>query len=182
MNPADDKNLLEAFGDQDLDNLIPEVYSELKRLAAYHLKSERPNHTLRPTELVHEVYLRLIKQHSLDLNDRARFVSLASTLMRRVLVNYANSRNRQKRGEGKEKVSLDEIEEKTLIDIEQNQVDVIALEEALTELEKRDRRQVKIVELYFFGGLTFQEIAGVLSISQRSVMRDWEFARAWLYK
>jgi len=174
--------LLESFGHLDLDKLIPEIYAELKRLAAYHLHRERANHTLRPTELVHEVYLRLAGQHSLSLEDRAYFVSLASTMMRRVLVNYAKNRNRKKRGDGREKVSLDEAEVKTLIDVEQTRIDVIALEEVLNDLEKRDARQVKIVELHFFGGLTFQEIADALGISLRSVMRDWEFARVWLYQ
>ncbi len=182
MNSRDEEKLFEAIGYKDLDKLIPEVYAELKRLAAYHLRRERPNHTLRPTELVHEVYLQMVKQHSLDLQDRVYFVSLASTIMRRVLVNYAKNRNRKKRGDGQEKLSFDEAEEKTLIDVEQNQIDVIALEESLNELAKRDERQMKIVEMHFFGGLTFDEIAGVFDISLSSVMREWRFARSWLYK
>lgn len=174
--------MLESFGHNNLDKLVPEIYAELKRLAAYHLKSERPNHTLRPTELVHEVYLQLVNQHSLDLQDRVHFVSLASTMMRRVLVNYAKNRNRKKRGAGKENLPLEDVNEKTLIDVEQNQIDVIALEESLIELAKRDERQVKIVELHFYGGLTFEEISRVLEISPRSVMREWKFARSWLYR
>ncbi len=174
--------MFDAIGYKDLDKLIPEVYAELKRLAAYHLRRERPNHTLRPTELVHEVYLQMVNQHSLDLQDRVYFVSLASTIMRRVLVNYAKSRNRKKRGDGQEKVSFEDIKEKTLIDIEQNQIDIIALEESLNELAKRDERQMKIVEMHFFGGLTFDEIARVFGISLSSVMREWRFARSWLYK
>jgi RNA polymerase sigma-70 factor, ECF subfamily len=181
LNLANEENLLKPFGDKDLDRLIPEVYDDLKRLAAHYLKSERENHTLHPTELVHEVYLQLIKQHSLDLDDRTHFIGLASHLMRRVLVNHANSRNRQKRGDGKEKISLDEAAEKTLIDVEQSQIDFIALEEVLTELEKRDERQVRIIEMRFFGGLTNKEIAEVLQISERTVNNDWDFARTWLF-
>lgn len=182
MNSTDEKDLLESFGHKNLDKLVPEIYAELKRLAAYHLSGERPNHTLQPTELVHEVYLQLLKQHSFNFDDRVYFISLASTIMRRVLVNYAKSRNRKKRGEGKENIPFDELEERTLIGFDQNQIDVIALEESLVELAKLDARQVKIVELHFYGGLSFEEIAGVLNISMSSVMREWKFARTWLFK
>ncbi len=171
-----------TLDDKDLDKLIPEVYSELKRLAAYHLHNERPNHTLRPTELVHEVYLLLHKQHSLDVNDRVYFLSIASTIMRRVLVNYALRRKRKKRGEGRGNLSLGAVEENTLIDFEQNEVDVIALEEVLIELAKRDAQAVKIIELHFYGGLTFEEIARLLDVSLSTVMREWRFARNWLYR
>ncbi len=178
---TNEDDFLKTLNGQDLDKLIPEVYAELKRLAAYHLHNERPNHTLRPTELVHEVYLLLHKQHSLDLNDRVYFLSIASTIMRRVLVNYAKWRRRKKRGEGKENFPLDALEEKTLIDFEQNEVDVIALEEVLIELAKRDAQAVKIIELHFYGGLTFEEIARLLDVSLSTVMREWRFARNWLY-
>ena len=171
-----------TLDDKDLDELIPEVYSELKRLAAYHLHNERPNHTLRPTELVHEVYLLLHKQDSLDVNDRVYFLSIASTIMRRVLVNYALRRKRKKRGEGRENLPLDALDENTLIDFEQNEVDVIALEEVLIELAKRDAQAVKVIELHFYGGLTFDEIARLLDVSLSTVMREWRFARNWLYR
>ncbi len=171
-----------TLDDKDLDKLIPEVYSELKRLAAYHLHNERPNHTLRPTELVHEVYLLLHKQHSLDVNDRVYFLSIASTIMRRVLVNYALRRKRKKRGEGMGNLPLGAVEENTLIDFEQSEVDVIALEEVLIELAKRDAQSVKIIELHFYGGLTFEEIARLLDVSLSTVMREWRFARNWLYR
>ena len=171
-----------TLDDKDLDELIPEVYSELKRLAAYHLHNERPNHTLRPTELVHEVYLLLHKQHSLDVNDRVYFLSIASSIMRRVLVNYALRRKRKKRGEGRENLPLDALDENTLIDFEQNEVDVIALEEVLIELAKRDAQAVKVIELHFYGGLTFEEIARLLDVSLSTVMREWRFARNWLYR
>lgn len=166
----------------DIDQLIPDVYSELKRLAAYHLRFERPNHTLRPTELVHEVYLRLAKQHSLSAADRSYIIRLASTMMRQLLVNHAKSRNRKKRGEGHEKLQLDEVDERTVIFVDDDQLDVLALEEALEQLALRDERQVKIVEMHFYGGLTFQEIADVMQLSLRSVMREWRFARSWLFK
>ena len=175
-------DFLDTLDGQDLDKLIPEVYTELKRLAAYHLHNERSNHTLRPTELVHEVYLLLHKQHSLDLNDRVYFLSFASSIMRRVLVNYAKRRRRKKRGEGKENIPLDALDEKTLIGFEQSEVDVIALEEVLIELATRDVQAVKIIELHFYGGLTFEEIARLLDVSLSTVMREWRFARNWLYR
>lgn len=175
-------DLLEEFDVERLNELLPKVYTELKRLAAYHLQNERPNHTLRPTELVHEVYLLLRKQHSLDLNDRVYFVSIASSIMRHVLVNYAVRRKRKKRGAGKEEVSIDEIAEKTLVEFGQTEVDVIALEKVLVELARRDARAVKIVEMHFYGGLTFEEITRVLDISLSTVMREWRFARNWLYQ
>ena len=165
-----------------LNELVTKVYTELKRLAAYHLQNERPNHTLRPTELVHEVYLLLHKQHSLNLNDRVYFLSVASSIMRRVLVNYAIHRKRKKRGEGKENIPLDQIEERTLIGFEETEVDIIALEKVLLDLASRDARAVKIVEMHFYGGLTFEEIARVLDVSLSTVMREWRFARNWLYR
>ncbi len=177
---ADD--FAETFEGKDLDKLIPEVYAELKRLAAFHLHNERPNHTLHPTELVHEAYLLLHQQHSLNLNDRVYFMSIASSIMRRVLVNYAKWRRRKKRGGGVENIPLDELDEKTLIGFEQSEVDVIELEEVLLELATRDAQAVKIIELRFYGGLTFEEIARLLGVSLSTVMREWRFARNWLYR
>lgn len=165
-----------------LDELMPQVYTELKRLAGHHLKNERTNHTLSPTAVVHEVYILLRAQHSIDLNDRVYFLSLASTMMRRVLVNYAKNRKRKKRGEGIPKVSIDSIKEITLVQFEDNQVDFIELENALNQLTKRNKRQERIVELRFFGGLKNEEIAELMGISERTVIRDWKFAKTWLYK
>jgi RNA polymerase sigma factor (TIGR02999 family) len=179
INEAD---FFEAFDDEDLNKLIPKVYTELKRLAAYHLHNERPNHTLRPTELVHEVYFLLRKQHSLNLYDRVYFMSVASSIMRRVLVNYAVHRKRKKRGAGNENIPFDAIEERTLVSFQHSEVDVIALEKSLIELAKRDAQAVKIVEMHFYGGLTFEEIAGILGVSLSTVMREWRFARNWLYR
>jgi len=175
-------DFFDGLGDEDLNALIPKVYAELKRLAAYHLPNERPNHTLHPTELVHEVYLLLHKQHSLDFNDRVYFLSVASSIMRRILVNYAVHRKRKKRGDGREILPLDEIEERTLIGFEHKEIDVIALEKVLLELGRRDARAAKIVEMHFYGGLTFEEIARLLDISLSTVMREWRFARNWLYR
>ena len=146
INEAD---FFEIFDGKDLNELIPKVYIELKRLAAYHLQNERPNHTLRPTELVHEVYLLLHKQHSLNLNDRVYFLSIASSIMRRVLVNYAIHRRRKKRGEGRENIPLDQLEERTLVGFEQNEVDIIALEKALTELTKPSNSRLICASLIF---------------------------------
>ncbi len=179
---TNEDNFNKTFSGNSLNRLIPEVYTELNRLAAFHLKSERPNHTLRPAELVHEAYLLLRKQHSLDVNDRVYFLYLASSTMRRVLVNYAKRRKRIKRGEGRENIPLDELSEKTLINFEENKVDVIALEKLLIKLAKGDAQAVKIIELYFYGGLTFDEIAQVLGVSSRTVMREWRFAKTWLYQ
>ena len=179
INEAD---LAKAFAGERLNEIVTKVYTELKRLAAYHLQNERPNHTLRPTELVHEVYLLLQRQHSLNLDDRVYFLSIASSIMRRVLVNYAIHRRRKKRGEGSEVVAFDQIEEKTLVGFEQTEVDIIALEKVLLELAKRDARSVKIVEMHFYGGLTFDEIARILDVSLSTVMREWRFARNWLYQ
>lgn len=181
VNNLTGEDSFEAFNKAALDDLLPQVYNELKRLAAYHLKNERPNHTLRPTALVHEVYLQLLKQHSLNLNDRAYFLSIASTLMRRVLVNYAKRRARKKRGEGNADVSLITLNEKTFIAFKEDIFDLLELENALNELARYDARGVKIIELYFYGGLTYAEIAEVLSISTRTVMREWRFAKTWLY-
>jgi len=181
-NAMNEDDFLALFADEELNELVPKVYAELKRLAAYHMQNERPNHTLRPTELVHEVYLLLNKQHSINLNDRVCFLSIASSIMRRVLVNYAIHRRRKKRGEGKENILLDEIEEKTLIGFEQSEIDVIALEKALVELVTRDAQAVKIIEMHFYGGLTFEEIARLLGVSLSTVMREWRFARNWLYQ
>lgn len=180
---TDVENLCEALDNEALNDLLTEVYAELKRLAAYHLKYERANHTLRPTELVHEVYLQLRKQHSLNLDNHAYFLSVASTLMRRILVNHAKRKQRKKRGgDGGGEVSLITLNEKTFIEFEQDTFDLLELENALNELARRDARGVKIIELYFYGGLTFEEIAGVLDVSLRTIMREWRFAKTWLYR
>jgi RNA polymerase sigma factor (TIGR02999 family) len=163
-------------GDQEaLRELIPLVYDELHRLAHYYLRAERAGHTLQSTALVHEAYLRLVGQNPPQTENRAHFVAIAAKLMRQVLVDYARSRRAAKRGPD----HLVELEE-TMELSPQKPVDVVALDDALTELSRRDAQQVKIVELRFFGGLTIEEAAEVLEISPATVKRDWTMAKAWL--
>lgn len=158
---------------------MPTIYAELRRLAAFHLRHERPNHTLQPTELVNEVFLLLRSQHSLNATDRSYVLTLASTMMRRVLYNYARSRNRQKRSGGRN-ISIEDAGPLTLAGFEHDLVDILALEAALGELGEIDPLQVRIVEMHFFGGLTFEEVASVLDVSLSTVNRNWRFSKAWL--
>jgi len=161
---------------ESLDEFLPLVYDELKRIAAYKLASERSNHTLQATALVHEAYLRLIDQHSVDWQNRAHFFAIASEMMRRILVNYAESHNAKKRGDGKTLISLDEVDSLAA----ESEVDLIFLDNALKELAEFDEAQARIVELKFFGGLTNEEAAEVLGVSDSTVKREWRMARAWL--
>lgn len=165
---------------KDLDGVIQETYSELRRLAAHHLKYENPNHLLRPTELVHETYLQLRKQHSLDVEDRVYFLSIASTIMRRILVNSAKYQKRKKRGDGIPALSLESLPDMELGNHDGNSIDVLILEDALNNLAEHDPRQTRIVELHCFGGLTFSEISSVMNLSRSTVMREWKEARGWL--
>jgi RNA polymerase sigma factor (TIGR02999 family) len=158
--------------------LVPLVYDELRRLARRYMRGERAEHTLQPTALVHEAYLRLIGQRDVEWQNRAHFFGVAAQLMRRILVDHARARKAEKRGGSAPKVSLDE----TLVFTEAKGADLLALDEALTRLTERDPRQGRIVELRFFGGLTEDEAAEVLGVSTRTVKRDWNVARAWLYK
>jgi RNA polymerase sigma factor (TIGR02999 family) len=159
------------------DEMLPLVYNELRRLAASYLLNERPGHTLRPTELVHEAYLRLIDQRQVDWRNRAQFVGVAAVMMRRILVNHARERAADKRGGDVHKVPLSEVDAPA----EPQGVDVLALHRALDELANLDPRKDRIVELKFFGGLTIGEIAEVLRVSPATIERDWSFARAWLF-
>jgi RNA polymerase sigma factor (TIGR02999 family) len=163
-------------GDREaLQALIPIVYNELHALAHHYLKAERPGHTLQSTALVHEVYLRLMDQSPAPTQDRAHFVAVAARLMRQILVDYARTRRAAKRGP-ECKVELHET-----LDLPQNRpLDIVALDDALNELSRRDEQQVWIVELRFFGGLTVEETAEVVGISPATVKRDWTVARAWL--
>lgn len=164
-------------GDKDsLDRLLPLVYQELRRVAANQLQKERGDHTLQPTALVHEAYLRLLEQREVDWRNRAHFFSIAAEMMRRILVNYAVQRKAQKRGDGATHLALDE----ALSYGEETDLDVILLNEALERLAEFDERQARIVELRFFGGLTIEETAEVLSISDSAVKREWRMAKAWL--
>jgi len=159
-----------------LDKMLPLVYNELPRIALNHMRRERSDHTLQPTALVHEAYLRLVDQKSVTWQNSAQFFSLASGMMRRV--NHARTRQAAKRGGTVIKVPLDVAGNAT----EKRAVRLIALDEVLDELAARDTRKGRIVELKFFGGLTTKEIAEVLQVSSSTVENDWRLARAWLYR
>lgn len=157
--------------------LVPLVYTELRRLAASYLRGERIDHTLQPTALVHEAYLRLTKLHDVDWQSRSHFFATAATVMRRILVDHARARNANKREGGRDAVSLEE----ALVVSPARSAQLIALDDALNRLAKLDFRRSKIVELRFFGGLSEEEIGEVLGVSARTVKRDWRVAKAWLY-
>ncbi len=159
-----------------LDQLLPIVYDELRRIARHQLSKERANHTLQATALVNEAYMKLIGQHSVDWHNRAHFFSIAAETMRRILVNHAVERNAQKRGGGATIVSLEE----EIDFIHQRDLDVLALDDALRKLEEFDKTQAKIIELKFFGGMTNEEIADVMGVSDSTVKREWRMAKAWL--
>jgi RNA polymerase sigma factor (TIGR02999 family) len=159
-----------------LDELLPLVYDELKRIANKQLSSERSNHTLQATALVNEAYLLLVNQHSVDFKNRLHFFSIASESMRRILVNYAIAKKAQKRGSGETLLSLDEV----ISFPKRDNLDLIQLDEALNELAEMDETQAKIVELKFFGGLKNDEIGEFMQISASTVKREWASARAWL--
>ncbi len=161
-----------------LDELLPLVYGELRRLAHSYLRSERRDLTLQTTALVHEAYLKLIDQHSVSFENRAQFFALSATAMRRILLDNARRHRAEKRGSGDKKISLDDVAE---VSADVNE-DLIALDLALQELEEFDAPQAKIIELRYFGGLTIEETAEVLQISPAGVKREWTLARAWLFK
>jgi RNA polymerase sigma factor (TIGR02999 family) len=157
--------------------MLPLVYAELRRLAARYMASERGDHTLQPTALVHEAYLRLVDQRRVDWRNRAQFVGVAAMIMRRILVNHARDRAAEKRGGGVERVSLTVAEDT----FGRSELDLVSLHEAIEGLTALDPRAARIVELKFFGGLTTKEIGEVLQLSPATVERDWSFARAWPY-
>jgi RNA polymerase sigma factor (TIGR02999 family) len=157
--------------------LIPLVYAELRRLAAHYLRGERTDHTLQPTALVHEAYIRLTKLHEVDWRSRSHFFATAATIMRRILVDHARAQQAGKRGAYHNAVSLED----ALVVSPARSTELIALDEALCKLAELDSRRSKIVELRFFGGLSEEETGTVLGISARTVKRDWRIAKAWLY-
>ena len=162
---------------QSLDQLLPLVYNELRNLADAFMRRERSSHTLQPTALVHEAYMRLIDQRDVDWENRAHFMSIAAETMRRILVNHALASNAAKRGGKETKVSIDEA-----IGFQGNEeIDLVLLDEALTNLARFDPRQSQIVELRFFGGLTVPEVAAVLELSTATIEREWRTAKAWLH-
>lgn len=156
-------------------NLLPLIYQELHALAAKHMRRERPNHTLQSTVLVHEAFLQLAGSDKVDWQNRAHFFALASRVMRRVLVDHARTANAEKRPGAHQQVELD-----SGLEAQERVVDLLALNEALERLETWDKRQSQIVEMRFFAGLNFEEIAEVMGISERTAKRDWTMARAWL--
>ena len=176
---ADITALLVDWGNGDraaLDRLLPLVERELHRLAHSYMRREDPDHTLQTTALINETYLRLVDQRKVEWQNRAHFFGIAAQIMRRILLNYARDQNRQKRGGGAIHVSLSE----AMIMPAEKDRELIALNDALTRLEALDERKSKVVELRFFGGLSVEEAAEVLKVSPITVMRDWQFAKAWL--
>jgi RNA polymerase sigma factor (TIGR02999 family) len=178
--PNDDvTRLLKAWSDgnqQALNDLMPVVYAEIRKLARSYLRRERPDHTLQPTALVNEAYLRLVDQRQVRWNNRAHFFGIAAQMMRRVLVDHARSRKAEKRGSGNVAVTFDEALEVAATQA----LDVVSLDSALETLAALDPRQARIVELRFFGGLTVEETAEVVALSPATIKREWAAARAWL--
>jgi RNA polymerase sigma factor (TIGR02999 family) len=173
--------LLARWNDGDeaaLQQLVPLVHEELRRLARRHMAGERPGHTLQPTALVNEAYLRLVNLTHMRWQNRAHFLAMAARLMRRILVDFARSRGYQKRGGGAKQVSFNQA-----LDVAEDlPTDVVALNDALEALADVDDRKSRVVELRFFGGLSVEETAEVLSVSRETVKRDWTFAKMWLLR
>jgi RNA polymerase sigma factor (TIGR02999 family) len=161
-----------------LDALVPLVYDELRRQAQLYLSREKPGHTLSSTALVHEAYLRLVKQKGVTWQNRAHFFGVAARMMRRILVDHARRHGYAKRGGGEMTLSLDE----TMAPAPEREINLVALDDALNTLAKLDERQSRMVELRYFGGLSIEETSEVLGVSAPTVKREWASARAWLYR
>ena len=180
-DPAGVTALLQQIrhGDRAAESdLIPLIYNQLQAIARRQMAHERPDHSLQATILVHEAFLRLVGNSQIDWSNRAHFFALASRVMRRMLVDHARAANAQKRPGARQKVELDS----ALVFVEAQAADVMALDQALERLAAWDARQCRVVEMHFFGGLGFEEIGEVLSVSPRTAKRDWSMARAWLYR
>ena len=182
VNGADSPNITHILkkatdgDDSAVRRLMPLVYDELRALAESYLRQERSGHTLQATAIVHEAYVRLIKQDDIKWQNRAHFFAVAAQAIRRILVDHARARQRAKRGGGLERVRLDE----DVAVLEERDLDLVALDESLEKLAGLHERQARIVELRFFGGLTLKEVAEFLGVSPRTVDGDWSMARAWL--
>ncbi len=179
-SPGEITRLLDAASSgrsEALNELFPVIYGELRSLAAAQMRRERPDHTLQTTALVHEVYVRLVGQRSAGWNGRAHFLGVAAKAMRRILVDHARRNGSLKRGGTQSRIPLDEV----VLDFEQRAGDLEALDGALTALADVDQRKARVVELRFFGGLSGEQVGEILGISLRTVNREWEFAKAWLY-
>ena len=177
--PGEVTQLLKAMASGDssaAERLLPLVYAELHRLATSYLRRERQDHTLQPTSLINEAYIRLAKGH-LDWQNREHFIGVAANTMRRVLVDHARTHKAKMRGGELRRVELED----ALIISDERAEEMLALDDALNELTKANPRQAQVVELRYFGGLSVEEIAGVLAIAPRSVKRDWALARIWLF-
>lgn len=161
-----------------LNNILPIVYNELRKISSKYLRDEFKKHTLQTTELVHEAYLRLIGDQNLSWESRAHFYGIAAKSMRQILVDYARKKKSEKRNFGKTQLSLDNAD----FVLSENEEQILNLNEALNKLEKFEERSCKIVELRFFSGLSLEETAEMLNISIATAKRDWQFAKAWLYR
>jgi RNA polymerase sigma-70 factor, ECF subfamily len=178
-HPADVTRLLRAWsaGDRNaLEQLAPILHAELKRVAQRCMMHERKGHTLQPTALVNEAFLRLVNVEGVEWQDRAHFFALSAQMMRRILVSHAIARGTAKRGGSANKISLENL----VIASPERDAQVVKLDEALEELARFDRRKARIVELHFFGGLSFEEIAAVLQVSSRTIVREWNVSKTWL--
>ena len=181
LSPKEVTLLLQAWShgeESALQKLIPLVYEELRRLAHRYMGREYPGHVLQTTALVHEAYLRLTDSTQQRWQNRAHFFAISAQLMRQILVDFARSRHRQKRGGGVRPVSLEE----ALVLTDEKEPDLVALDDALNALAEVDSQKSRVVELRFFGGLSVEETAEVLRVSPDKVMRDWSLARTWLYR
>ena len=179
--PRDVTRLLQDWSEGDegaAERLMPLVYDELRRLARVYLRRERPDHTLQPTALVNEAYLKLVDQRRVNWQNRHHFYGIAAQMMRRVLVDHAREQAAEKRGGARRKVSLDEAD----IPTGERAADLVALDEALRKLAEVFPRKARVVELRFFGGFSVEETAGVIGVSDKTVMREWESAKLWLYR
>ena len=174
-------DLLLAWGNGDraaLDELLPIIHQELRRLARLQMRGERPNHTLQTTALVNEAFLRLVELRRIGWHDRTHFLAISARLMRRILVDHARSRGYEKRGGGAAAVALDD----AVVAATEPATNFVALDDALQDLARLDARKSRVVELRFFGGLSVAETADALDISPETVMRDWRFAKVWLLR
>ncbi len=179
--PRDVTAILLSWSEGDPDapaRLMPFVYDELRRLARGYLQRERADHTLQPTALVNEAYLRIVDQTRVSWQNRAQFFGLAAQLMRHILVDHARARAAQKRGGAERKLSLDE----AWMAPEERAMELVRLDEALRDLAEMDERKSRVVEMRFFGGLTTEETAAALGVSEKTVMRDWRIAKLWLHR
>lgn len=179
--PKNVTQLLNDWNEGDktvLDQLIPIVYEELRRQASKYLRRERVGHTLQTTALIHEAYLRLVDQKTVQWQNRAQFFGIAAQLMRRILVDHARTKHRAKRGGSDVRISLNE----AMVVMNESQLDLLEIDEALDRLAAIDEQQSRIVELRFFSGLSVEETATALGISPATVKRDWSVAKAWLHR